>query len=280
MRFKAVKDVSLLHKATLYVTLEPCAHFGKTPPCSDLIIAHKIPRVVIGCVDEHDKVCGKGIAKLKAAGCEVIVGVLETECKAHHKRFFTYHTKKRPYIILKWAESKDGFMAPLSKSETKPVWISNSYSRQLVHQWRAEEQAILVGANTVVQDNPSLTTREVEGSNPTRVVIDPKNSLAETYQVFNSDAKTIRLTSVEIDVQKPLASEVCNALYSHQINSVIVEGGQKTLQAFIDENLWDEARIFSSEFKLVEGVLKPQINGTLVAETSIGSDCLKILIND
>ena len=277
---QSVKDVSLLHKATLYVTLEPCAHFGKTPPCSDLIIAHKIPRVVIGCVDEHDKVCGKGIAKLKAAGREVTVGVLETECKAHHKRFFTYHTKKRPYIILKWAESKDGFMAPLSKSETKPVWISNSYSRQLVHQWRAEEQAILVGANTVVQDNPSLTTREVEGSNPTRIVIDPKNSLAETYQVFNSDAKTIRLTSVEIDVQKPLASEVCNALYTHQINSVIVEGGQKTLQAFIDENLWDEARIFSSDLKLVEGVSNPQINGSLVAETSIGSDCLKILTND
>ena len=277
---QSVKDVSLLHKATLYVTLEPCAHFGKTPPCSDLIIAHKIPRVVIGCVDEHDKVCGKGIAKLKAAGCEVTVGVLETECKAHHKRFFTYHTKKRPYIILKWAESNDGFMAPLSKSETKPVWISNSYSRQLVHQWRAEEQAILVGANTVVQDNPSLTTREVEGPNPTRIVIDPKNSLAETYQVFNSDAKTIRLTSVEIDVQKPLASEVCNALYIHQINSVIVEGGQKTLQAFIDENLWDEARIFSSDLKLAKGVSNPQINGTLVAETSIGSDCLKILTND
>jgi diaminohydroxyphosphoribosylaminopyrimidine deaminase/5-amino-6-(5-phosphoribosylamino)uracil reductase len=277
---QSVKDPSLLCEATLYVTLEPCAHFGKTPPCSDLIIAHKIPRVVIGCVDEHDKVCGKGIAKLKAAGCEVSVGVLETECKAHHKRFFTYHTKKRPYIILKWAESNDGFMAPLSKSETKPVWISNSYSRQLVHQWRAEEQAILVGANTVVQDNPSLTTREVEGPNPTRIVIDPKNSLAETYQVFNSDAKTIRLTSVEIDVQKPLASEVCNALHTHQINSVIVEGGQKTLQAFIDENLWDEARIFSSDLKLVEGVSNPQINGTLVSETSIGSDCLKILTND
>ena len=277
---QSVKDPSLLCEATLYVTLEPCAHFGKTPPCSDLIIAHKIPRVVIGCVDEHDKVCGKGIAKLKAAGCEVSVGVLETECKAHHKRFFTYHTKKRPYIILKWAESNDGFMAPLSKSETKPVWISNSYSRQLVHQWRAEEQAILVGANTVVQDNPSLTTREVEGPNPTRIVIDPKNSLAETYQVFNSDAKTIRLTSVEIDVQKPLASEVCNALHTHQINSVIVEGGQKTLQAFIDENLWDEARIFSSDLKLVEGVSNPKISGTLVAETSIGSDCLKILTND
>ena len=277
---KSVKDVSLLQKATLYVTLEPCAHFGKTPPCSDLIITHKIPRVVIGCLDEHEKVCGKGIAKLKAAGCEVTVGVLEAACKTHHKRFFTYHTKERPYIILKWAESKDGFMAPLSKSETKPVWISNTYSRQLVHQWRAEEQAILVGANTVVQDNPSLTTREVEGANPIRIVIDLKNSLSESYNIFNSEAKTIRLTSNDMDTEKPLAFEVCHALYKHQINSVIIEGGPKTLQAFIDENLWDEARIFTGELNLNEGILKPQINGTLVAETAIGSDCLKILRND
>ena len=277
---KSVKDVSLLQKATLYVTLEPCAHFGKTPPCSDLIITHKIPRVVIGCLDEHEKVCGKGIAKLKAAGCEVTVGVLEAACKTHHKRFFTYHTKKRPYIILKWAESKDGFMAPLSKPETKPVWISNTYSRQLVHQWRAEEQAILVGANTVVQDNPSLTTREVEGANPIRIVIDLKNSLPESYNIFNSEAKTIRLTSKDMDTKRPLAFEVCKALYKHQINSVIIEGGPKTLQAFIDENLWDEARIFTGELNLNEGILKPQINGTLVAETEIGSDCLKILRND
>ena len=276
----AVKDVSLLPKATLYVTLEPCAHFGKTPPCSDLILAHKIPRVVIGCVDTHEKVCGKGIERLKAAGCEVIVGVLEDVCKVHHKRFFTFHTKKRPYIILKWAESNDGFIAPLSKSEVKPVWISSVYSRQVVHQWRAEEQAILVGANTVVQDNPSLTTREVEGSNPTRIVIDLKNSLADTYQVFNSEAKTIRLTADTIDLQKPLASEVCKALHSFQINSVIVEGGQKTLQAFIDENLWDEARIFSADLNLDKGLQKPHINGTLSSQRSIGSDCLKILFND
>jgi diaminohydroxyphosphoribosylaminopyrimidine deaminase/5-amino-6-(5-phosphoribosylamino)uracil reductase len=277
---RAVKNVSLLQKATLYVTLEPCSHFGKTPPCSDLILAHKIPRVVIGCVDTNEKVYGKGIARLKAAGCEVIVGVLEQACKIHHKRFFTFHAKKRPYIILKWAESNDGFIAPLSKFETKPVWISNSYSRQVVHQWRAEEQAILVGANTVVQDNPSLTTREVKGSNPTRIVIDLKNSIANTYQVFDSKAKTIRLTTESIDSQKPLASEVCKVLHSHQINSVIVEGGQKTLQAFINENLWDEARIFTSEVNLDKGIQKPQINGTLSSETAIGSDCLKILVND
>ncbi|MDC1324673.1 bifunctional diaminohydroxyphosphoribosylaminopyrimidine deaminase/5-amino-6-(5-phosphoribosylamino)uracil reductase RibD [Flavobacteriaceae bacterium] len=277
---KAVKNPSVLVNATLYVTLEPCAHFGKTPPCSDLIIAHKIPRVVIGCIDEHDKVCGKGISKLKAASCEVTVGVLEAQCKAHHKRFFTFHTKKRPYIILKWAESNDGFIAPLSKPETKPVWISNPLSRQLVHQWRAEEQAILVGANTVVQDNPSLTTREVKGPNAVRIVVDLKNSLADSYNVFNSEAKTIHLTSKEIDTHEPLAFQVCNALYRRDITSVIIEGGQKTLQSFIDEDLWDEARVFSSELNLVEGVKNPKIEGTLISEMAIGSDTLKIHIND
>tara|TARA_B110000971_G_scaffold2478_1_gene2713 strand:+ start:6024 stop:6950 length:927 start_codon:yes stop_codon:yes gene_type:complete len=277
---QSVRDPKILEKSTLYVTLEPCAHFGKTPPCSDLIIAHKIPRVVIGCLDEHDKVCGKGISKLKAAGCEVIVGVLETECKIHHKRFFTYHSKKRPYIILKWAESKDGFIAPLIKSEIKPVWISSLGSRQLVHQWRAEEQAILVGANTVAQDNPSLTTREVEGPNPIRIIIDLKNTLPESSQVFNSEAKTIKLTKNEIDPNKPLAAQVSKALYLNKITSVIVEGGQKTLQAFINEGLWDEARIFSSETYLKEGIKKPQLKSIPVKETLIDSDSLKIILND
>ena len=277
---QSVRDPKILEKSTLYVTLEPCAHFGKTPPCSDLIIAHKIPRVVIGCLDQHDKVCGKGISKLKAAGCEVIVGVLETECKIHHKRFFTYHSKKRPYIILKWAESKDGFIAPLIKSEIKPVWISSLRSRQLVHQWRAEEQAILVGANTVAQDNPSLTTREVEGPNPIRIIIDLKNTLPESSQVFNSEAKTIKLTKNEIDPNKPLAAQVSKALYLNKITSVIVEGGQKTLQAFINEGLWDEARIFSSETYLKEGIKKPQLKSIPVKETLIDSDSLKIILND
>ena len=171
-------------------------------------------------------------------------------------------------------------MAPRTKSETKPVWISNTYSRQLVHQWRAEEQAILVGANTVVQDNPSLTTREVEGPNPIRVVIDLKHSLAESYQVFNSEAKTIRLTAKDVDAQLPLAFQVCKALHSHHITSVIIEGGQKTLQAFIDENLWDEARIFVGERPLKSGISTPKIKGTLASEHSIKSDSLKLLIND
>tara|TARA_B110000003_G_scaffold140024_1_gene141607 strand:- start:10817 stop:11758 length:942 start_codon:yes stop_codon:yes gene_type:complete len=276
----SVIDPTVLEKSTIYVTLEPCAHFGKTPPCCDLIIANKIPRVVIGCMDEHEKVCGKGISKLKAAGCDVIIGVLEKECKIHHKRFLTYHSKKRPYIILKWAQSKDGFIAPLSKSEIKPVWISNTRSRQLAHQWRAQEQAILVGANTVAQDNPCLTTRQVEGKNPIRIIIDIKDTLTSSSQVFNSEAKTIKLTETEIDPKKPLASEVINALYVNKITSVIIEGGLKTLQAFINEGLWDEARIFSSSNKLKEGIKKPQIKGKLTKETRIESDYLKIILND
>ena len=177
----SVGNKSLLKEATLYVTLEPCSHFGKTPPCSDLIIKHKIPNVVIGCIDDNIKVAGQGIKKLKNAGCKVIVGVLEHECKTHHKRFFTFHNKKRPYIILKWAETPDGFIAPKTKQEQKPVWITNSYSRQLVHKWRSEEQAILVGTNTVLEDNPSLTTRTWTGENPIRVVIDENEKGVDKY---------------------------------------------------------------------------------------------------
>jgi sec-independent protein translocase protein TatC len=188
--------------------------------------------------------------------------------------------KKRPYIILKWAESTDGFIAPLSKSETKPVWISNPQSRQLVHQWRAEEQAILVGANTVIKDNPRLTTRAVAGPNPIRVVIDLNNSLPDSSHIFNSEAKTIRLTSNEVDTNKPLAEQLCAILYEHHITSIIIEGGQKTLQTFIDANFWDEARIFSSELNLIAGVRKPKINGTLVTTKRIESDTLKTFIND
>ena len=181
----AVKDKSLLSQSTIYVTLEPCSHYGKTPPCSDLIIDNKIPNVVIGCIDDNPEVAGKGIQKLRDAGCNVIVGVLEKDCKTHLKRFFTFHNKKRPYIILKWAETKDGFIAPQTKDEQKPVWITNIYSRQLVHKWRAEEQAILVGTNTVIEDNPSLTVRDWYGNNPIRIVLDRNSKLDTSFSVFN-----------------------------------------------------------------------------------------------
>ena len=198
----SVKDKSLLKLSTIYVTLEPCCHHGKTPPCTDLIIKHKIPKVVIGCLDTNKKVSGKGIEALKLAGCEVVVGHCETLCLEHHIRFFSFHNKKRPYIILKWAETKNGFIAPTEKTSQRPVWISSDESRQLVHQWRSEEHAILVGGNTVLEDNPSLTTRRVSGRNPIRIVIDTKDNLQKSHNVFNDEAKTIVLSSKHFNSQK------------------------------------------------------------------------------
>ncbi|MUU76836.1 bifunctional diaminohydroxyphosphoribosylaminopyrimidine deaminase/5-amino-6-(5-phosphoribosylamino)uracil reductase RibD [Winogradskyella endarachnes] len=272
----AVKDQSLLAKSTIYVTLEPCSHFGKTPPCSDLIIRHNIPNVVIGCIDDNPEVAGKGIAKLRASGCNVIVGVLEAECKTHHQRFFTFHNKKRPYIILKWAETADGFIAPLKKDKQKPVWITNQYSRQLVHKWRAKEQAILVGTNTVIADNPSLTVRDWSGENPIRVVLDSTSKLDTDYAIFNEDAKTIRITSETIDFKKPIAIQIATLLYNDNINSVIIEGGSQTLQTFIDENLWDEARVFIGKTEFKSGIKAPQFSGNLISETTIKNDTLKL----
>jgi len=276
----AVSNTALLKEATLYVTLEPCSHFGKTPPCCDLIIKHKIPNVVIGCVDDNIKVAGKGIEKLKKAGCHVIIGVLENECKAHLERFFTFHNKKRPYITLKWAETTDGFIAPKTKNEQKPVWITNAFSRQVTHKWRAEEQAILVGTNTVIQDNPSLTTRDYIGQNPTRVVIDKENKLSKDYAVFNNDAKTIVINKRTIDFSKHVAQQICDFLFQNNINSVIIEGGSKTLQTFIDENLWDEARVFTGQTLFKGGVKAPLFNGKLILEEKVDTDRLKIYKNE
>ncbi|MFI0431334.1 bifunctional diaminohydroxyphosphoribosylaminopyrimidine deaminase/5-amino-6-(5-phosphoribosylamino)uracil reductase RibD [Mariniflexile sp. HMF6888] len=276
----SVKNKSLLKESTIYVTLEPCSHFGKTPPCSDLIIKHQIPHVVIGCIDDNIQVAGKGIEKLKKAGCNVIVGIAENECKEHHKRFFTFHNKKRPYIILKWAETADGFIAPETKNEQKPVWITNEYSRQLVHKWRAEEQAILVGFNTVLQDNPSLTVRDWTGQNPIRIVIDSENKLSKKYTVFNNEAETITLSNKDIDSSKNTAQQICDILFKNNINSVIIEGGAKTLQTFIDGNLWDEARVFTGNTHFKNGVKAPKFSGTLISEETIMGDVLKTYKND
>lgn len=275
----SVKDKSLLSNSTIYVTLEPCSHYGKTPPCSDLIITHKIPAIVIGCIDDNPEVAGKGVEKLKASGCKVTVGVMEAECKAHHKRFFTFHNKKRPYTILKWAETRDGFIAPKTKNEKKPVWITNPYSRQLVHKWRAEEQAILVGTNTVIEDNPSLTVRDWKGSNPIRIVLDKDEKLNSDFNVFDDKVKTIRITNNLIDFEKPIAQQICNLLHGENINSVIIEGGLKTLQTFIDENLWDEARVFTGNVEFKDGVRAPLFTGKLISESRISKDALKIYLN-
>ena len=276
----SVSNKDVLKEATLYVTLEPCSHFGKTPPCSDLIVKHKIPNVVIGCVDDNEKVAGKGINKLRTSGCNVIVGVLENECKNHHKRFFTFHNKKRPYIILKWAETNDGFIAPETKNEQKPVWITNAFSRQLVHKWRAEEQAILVGTNTVQEDNPSLTVRDWTGENPIRIVIDKNEKLSKTHTVFNADVETILISKNNINFSKNVAKQICDFLFEKHINSVIIEGGAKTLQSCIDANLWDEARVFTGQLEFKKGIKAPKFKGKLISEENIITDTLKIYKND
>lgn len=283
---KSVKDKSLLKKATIYVSLEPCSHFGKTPPCCDLIISNEIPNVVVGTVDPNEKVAGKGILKLIEAGANVTVGVLEDECNELNKRFFTFHQKKRPYIILKWAESQDGFLAPekADNQDRKPIWITNPYSRQLVHKWRTEEQAILVGTQTVIDDNPKLNARDWSGNNPVRVVIDRENKIDKNSFIFDDTVKTIifsnenKKTSTAntqfevIDFSKNIIPEILDVLYKNQIQSIIIEGGRQTLQSFIDENIWDEARIFVGKPSFGNGTKAPIISRKNNTKTTILSD--------
>ena len=292
----SVKDKSLLKEATIYVSLEPCSHFGKTPPCCDLIIANEIPNVVVGTVDPFAKVAGNGIKKLVESGKNVTIGILEDECNELNKRFFTFHQKKRPFIILKWAETTDGFIAPemlkpVQHDKLKPVWITNQYSRQLVHKWRTEEQAILVGTNTVLDDNPKLDARDFSGNNPVRIVLDKSGKISENYHVKNNSQKTIFITESENFISTEnciyenaifdihLISSICDILYKNNIQSVIIEGGSKTLQSFIDANLWDEARVFIGQTTFQNGTTAPNISGNPVASFDIMNDELKIFKN-
>ena len=256
----SVKIKSQLKESTLYVTLEPCSHHGKTPPCTNEIIKNKIPRVIIGTLDPHTKVSGKGIKQLEEAGIEVVLGVLENECKSHHKRFLTFINKKRPYIILKWAETNDGFIAPKTKNEIKPIWISNKYSRQLVHKWRSEEQCLIVGRKTISEDNPKLTTRDWDGRDPIVVIISKDNNLNKNSNVFNSKAEKIIISNEIIDFKNPIGNQITNLLYNRNIISAIVEGGAQTLQTFINENLWDEIRKFKSPLNFKNGTKAPIVN--------------------
>lgn len=290
----SVANKSLLKEATIYVTLEPCAHFGKTPPCADLLVKHQFKNVVIGCVDSNSLVAGKGIERLKSAGINVIVGVLEDECREHHQRFFTIQEKNRPFIILKWAETKDGFIAPLSKNEQKPIWISNPYSQQLVHKWRSEEHAILVGTNTVIADNPKLNVRSWFGNNPIRIVLDKDLRIPKNRKVFDESVRTIVLTESiiksqesrenlifeQIDFNKNVAKQICAILQKHKIQSVIIEGGTQTLQTFIDANLWDEARVFIGDTTFQNGIKAPILSARIALEQKIKNDILKIYKND
>jgi len=291
----SVKDKSLMNRSTLYVNLEPCSHFGKTPPCSNLIIEHEIPKVFIGSIDANNKVSGKGVEKLRKSNCEVVVGVLKEECIALNKRFFTFHTNKRPYIILKWAESNDGFIDVKRQvddfKKAKSNWITNQYSRQLVHKWRTEEQAVLVGTNTVINDNPKLDVRSWYGDNPVRIILDKNLRIPKNYHVFDGSMKTIVLTEKEgglmsknlfyekIEFSEKLAQQICMVLYKYEIQSIIIEGGSQTLESFIEANLWDEARVFTGNVEFKKGLKAPNFSGKLISEQTIIQDTLKYYYN-
>jgi diaminohydroxyphosphoribosylaminopyrimidine deaminase/5-amino-6-(5-phosphoribosylamino)uracil reductase len=289
----AVKNAELLKKSTIYVSLEPCAHFGLTPPCSDLIIQKKIPKVVIGTIDPFAKVAGKGIEKLKKAGIEVVVGVLEKECQELNKRFFTFHEEKRPYIILKWAQTLDGFIdiERTEKEFGEPTWITGKKALQRVHEIRAIEDAILVGTNTALKDNPSLTVRHCEGRNPVRIVLDNQLRLPERLNLFDGSTKTIVFNSLEnkelnntsyvkIDFGKEITRQILKELYQRNILSLIIEGGKRVLRSFIAENLWDEAHLFIGNKYFYNGIRSPQIKGKIVSKEKIDDDKLIIYKND
>ena len=280
-----VKDKNKLLNSCLYVNLEPCSHHGKTPPCVDLILKYNIPRIVIGSIDPFNKVNGSGIQKLKENNRDVVLGILESECYNLNKRFFTYHQKKRPYIILKWAKSIDGFIAPLKHDA--PFWMTNKNSKKIAHNWRAEEDAIMIGRKTAEKDNPLLTTREVSGKNPVRIIIDKDLKLSKTLNIYNDEAKTIVFNKIKHEtiqninyIKINFDSSITNILYElykKNILSVIIEGGSKTIQNFIDLNLWDEARIFETKKKIINGIQSPKITGNTIEIYNIKDDTLDIV---
>lgn len=285
----AVKDTSLLKKATLYVNLEPCSHYGKTPPCSDLIIEKGIKHVVIGTTDPFAKVAGRGIQKLLNAGCQVTVGVLEEACNEVNKRFFTFHKHKRPYIILKWAETNDGFIAPEHQEVGKPFWITSAAAKQLVHQWRSQEAGILIGTNTALKDNPKLDTRLWYGKSPVKIILDQTLKVPKQVNVFTGEKtlciignKTTPPTNANhhaIDFSKNLATQVCKIAYTEEIQSIIIEGGKQTLQTFINENLWDEARVFTGKTMLHKGIKAPILQSAATYKTNLSTDELTFYKN-
>lgn len=279
-----IHDKKILKNATLYVSLEPCAHYGKTPPCADLIIRHQIKKVVVGTEDPFLKVNGRGIQKMKEAGIEVITGVLDKDCREINKRFFTFHQKKRPYIILKWAETADGFMATINN---KQKWISNIYSKQLVHKWRTEEQAVLVGTTTAEIDNPQLNARFWSSNQPVRLVLDKDLKLNPDLHLWDQSQRTVVFTQMEkenepnlefvsINFDENLPESILAKLYEFQIQSVVIEGGLMTLKTFIEKGLWDEARVFTAPQKWGEGVFAPNIQGELIESKQISTDQLSI----
>ncbi|MET4080428.1 diaminohydroxyphosphoribosylaminopyrimidine deaminase/5-amino-6-(5-phosphoribosylamino)uracil reductase [Pedobacter sp. UYP30] len=282
------KATEMLREATVYVNLEPCAHFGKTPPCAHLLVKHAVKKVMIGNTDPFSGVNGLGIKKLKEAGIEVVVNILEEECRDLNIRFFTRIEKQRPYIILKWAETANGYFGPI---EEKQRWISGDLAKRLTHKWRAEEDAILVGKNTALIDNPALNVRNWVGNNPVRLLIDKDLKVPTSNLLFNDAAKTLIFNEVKTDIignvhyiemedmQYYLPQKICFQLYLMDIQSVIVEGGLNLLNQFLDGNLWDEARVFKASAAWKDGLRAPQIRAEIVETTNLGDDKLSIYKN-
>jgi diaminohydroxyphosphoribosylaminopyrimidine deaminase/5-amino-6-(5-phosphoribosylamino)uracil reductase len=275
----------VINNSTLYVSLEPCAHFGKTPPCTDIIIKHKIPQVVIGCRDLFPEVDGKGMQKLREAAIRVEAGVLEEECRELNKRFFTFHELHRPFVVLKWAQTNDGFIAHLNGKTNERLLISNTYSNRLVHQWRNEEAAILVGTNTALTDDPELTNRHWPGNSPVRLVIDLELRLPLTLKLFNRSVKTIVFNTIKHEEEDNLlyyqvtsdvsiVDQVLNALYQMNIQSVLIEGGARLVQTFIEAGAWDEARvILNTKMEIGEGLRAPLLEqGSKFFEEQLAND--------
>ena len=279
-----VSNQNLLKSATLYVSLEPCSHTGKTPPCCDLLIQKGIKKVVVGTKDPNPLVGGKGIEKLKNSGIEVSEGILKDQCLELNKRFFTFHKKQRPYVTLKWAQTLDGFLDQIRKDgEQKINWISEPETKTLVHKWRSEEQSILVGRNTITNDNPSLTVRDYGGMNPIRLVIDSQLQISGNLNIYSKDAPTIVFNRVKdkkennvewIKIKETSTNSILEELYKRGIQSVFVEGGSRTLQYFIIDNLWDEARVIVGQKYFKEGYKAPIINKVPVKSMPFGKDMI------
>ncbi|MBO3699363.1 bifunctional diaminohydroxyphosphoribosylaminopyrimidine deaminase/5-amino-6-(5-phosphoribosylamino)uracil reductase RibD [Fabibacter sp. E12] len=285
----AINDVSkqsLLKEATAYVTLEPCAHHGKTPPCADLLVSKGVKRVVVGAVDSNPLVGGKGIARMIDAGIDVSDGLLAEESRALNRRFFTFIEKKRPYVILKWAQTADGFVA---RENYDSKWISGEASRNMVHQWRAEEDAIMVGTRTAQYDDPQLNVRNWNGDDPVRVVIDKNLTLSSELKLFDGQQRTLvynaqksqsahNLEYINVGEENYLTF-ILKDLYDRKIQSIIIEGGSALLSSFIEQGLWDEARIFTANMEFEKGIAAPIVEGQMLDSLQIGNDNLSIYLN-
>jgi len=289
---KSVREKDKLSLSTLYVNLEPCSHYGKTPPCADFIIASQIRRVVVGTIDTNAQVSGQGIARLRQAGVEVITGVAEEECRRLNRRFFTFHEKKRPYITLKWAESADGFIDYERKREHSagPNWISGKPERVLVHKWRASEQAILVGAGTVKSDNPRLNVREWSGSNPLRMILSGSGSLNHGSIITESEGTIVfthrirndipRTVQIELNDKEESSFQIVRYLYEKGIQSLFIEGGAQVFNHFISTGLWDEMKVFTGKTRFNRGVGAPETRGKLLSAIEFQTSRLAIYLNE